>query len=188
MPRKAAGAKKPRKPSDPANKGRKKKWDELNMPSKLEIVEGWARNGATDLDMIEALGIGKDTFYLWKKEHPEFAEAVSRGKEVADIQVENALFKRALGYTYDETTKEMGVVVEGGRIQFDDEGNPRKELQVTKVVTKQVNPDVTAQIFWLKNRKPAEWRDKQEIKHTGGPVSFTNDLPPDEDDNASASD
>ena len=64
-----------------------------------------------------------------------------------DRQVENALLKRALGYEYDEITTEYG-----------------KEI---KRVTKQVVPDVTAQIFWLKNRKPDQWRDKQQIEHSG---------------------
>ena len=67
-----------------------------------------------------------------------------------DRQVENALLKRALGYKYDEVTQE----------------NIKGELVVTKVVTKEVQPDVTAQIFWLKNRKPEEWRDKKEIDHS----------------------
>lgn len=74
-----------------------------------------------------------------------------RGKEVVDREVENALLKRALGYSYDEITQET---VDG-------------ELEVTKVVTKQAIPDTTAQIFWLKNRKPKEWRDRKETELSG---------------------
>ena len=72
-------------------------------------------------------------------------EALKKGKEVVDIQVENALLKRALGYEFVEVTKELA---ETGLI-------------VTKKVTKQQAPDTTAAIFWLKNRKPNEWRDKK---------------------------
>ncbi|CAI3601335.1 hypothetical protein CNEO2_2630002 [Clostridium neonatale] len=72
---------------------------------------------------------------------------------MVDIQVENALLKRALGYKYDEVTKELN----------EDTG----ELEVTKVVTKEVQPDTTAQIFWLKNRKPEDWRDRKEVEHSG---------------------
>lgn len=79
-----------------------------------------------------------------KKEYPQISQSLKKGKEVVDRQVENALLKRALGYTYDEVTIEDGVE--------------------TKRVTKEVVPDTTAQIFWLKNRKPAEWRDKQNIE------------------------
>ena len=81
----------------------------------------------------------------------DISDALKRGKEVIDRQVENALLKRALGYEYVETTKELT-----------DLG-----LTVTKQVTKQVAPDTTAQIFWLKNRKPQEWRDKKETEVTG---------------------
>lgn len=78
-------------------------------------------------------------------------EALKKGKEVVDIQVENALLKRALGYEFVEVTKELA---ETGLI-------------VTKKVTKQQAPDTTAAIFWLKNRKPNEWRDKKETQISG---------------------
>lgn len=79
-------------------------------------------------------------------------EALKKGKEVVDIQVENALLKRALGYEFVEVTKELT-----------DAG-----LLVTKEVTKQQAPDTTAAIFWLKNRKPNEWRDKTQTELSGG--------------------
>ena len=88
------------------------------------------------------------TLYEWKKKFPEISESLKRGKEVVDRQVENALLKRALGYEYEEVKEkfECGVMT---------------ERTVTK---KEVVPDTTAQIFWLKNRKPEKWRDKpQEV-------------------------
>lgn len=128
----------------------KSKWDEIK--DKLILVEGWARDGLTDELIAEKLGIATSTLYEYKKKYSEFSEALKRGKDVIDRQVENALLKRALGYAYVETTREL-----------DNDGR----LVVTKEVTKEVNPDTTAQIFWLKNRKPKSWRDKQEIEHTG---------------------
>jgi len=130
----------------------KSKW-ETHVKDKLILVEAWARNGLTDEQIAKNLGISKDTFYKYKKEYTDFSDSLKRGKEVVDIEVENALLKRALGYKYDEVTKERDK----------DTG----ELVVTKVVTKEVVGDTTAQIYWLKNRKPEDWRDKKEIEHSG---------------------
>ncbi|WP_195954748.1 transposase [Clostridium tertium] len=134
----------------------KSKW-ETHVKDKLILVEAWARNGLTDEQISKNLGISKDTFYKYKKEHTDFSDSLKRGKEVIDIEVENALLKRALGYKYNEITKEL----------FKDKETGEEELKVTKVVTKEVQPDTTAQIFWLKNRKPEDWRDKKDIEHSG---------------------
>ena len=121
----------------------KRKYEYWLTPEGLIKLEGWARDGLTDEQIAKNIGINRDTLYRWKKAYPDFSDALKRGKEVVDRQVENALLKRALGYTYDEIT-----------FEGDDE---------VKRVRKQVVPDTTAQIFWLKNRKPEEWRDKREI-------------------------
>lgn len=110
---------------------------------KLILLEGWARDGLTDEQIAKNIGIATSTFYEWKKKEIEFSEALKKGKEVIDFEVENALLKRALGYEYEEETYEKGIL--------------------TKKVKKQVAPDTTAQIFWLKNRQVKKWRDKVEI-------------------------
>ena len=110
---------------------------------KLILLEGWARSGLTDEQIAKNIGIATSTFYEWKKKELEFSEALKKGKEVIDFEVENALLKRALGYEYEEETYENGIL--------------------TKKVKKQVPPDTTAQIFWLKNRQVKKWRDKVEI-------------------------
>ena len=131
--------------------GKYKQWLE---PEGLTLLEGWARDGLTDEQLSHNMGIGTTTLYRWKEEYREIREALKRGKEVVDIQVENALLKRALGYEYTEETRELVKDKETGEYS----------LSVTKIVTKEVAPDVTAQIFWLKNRKPKKWRsDPQEI-------------------------
>lgn len=130
---------------------------ETNVKDKLLLVEAWARNGLTDEQIAKNLDISKDSFYKYKKKHTDFSDSLKRGKEVIDFEVENALLKRALGYKYNEVTKELCKDKETGE----------ETLVITKIVTKEVAPDTTAQIFWLKNRKPLEWRDKRDVEHSG---------------------
>ena len=113
---------------------------------KLILLEGWARDGLTDEQIAKNIGINRTTLYDWKKKEVNIADALKKGKEVIDFEVENALLKRALGYEYEEETYENGIL--------------------TKKVKKQVAPDTTAQIFWLKNRKKEQWREKVEVVKT----------------------
>ncbi|MGF2089691.1 helix-turn-helix domain-containing protein [Enterococcus casseliflavus] len=129
----------------------KGKYEEWLTEEGLLKLEGWARDGLTDEQIAKNIGIQRPTLYDWKKKYSDISDALKRGKEVVDRQVENALFKRAIGYEYKEVTKEL---TEAG-------------IVVTKIVTKQQAPDTTAQIFWLKNRKPDEWRDKKETEVSG---------------------
>lgn len=125
----------------------KGKYEYWLSPEGRIVLEGLARDGLTDEQIAQKIGIVSSTLYEWKKKYRGISEAIKRGKEVIDRQVENALLKRALGYKYDEVTVENGVE--------------------TKRVTKEVVPDTTAQIFWLKNRKPEDWRDKQSVEVSG---------------------
>lgn len=226
----------------------------------LILLEGWARDGLTDEQIAHNTGITATTLYVWKNKYTEISEALKRGKEVIDREVENALLKRALGFQYEEVTKErladtsqarrhggeselteeqweiakayfghrcaycgskedltkdhLDPLANGGKListnivpacrscnsskkdnnwlswfqskSFYDPKCAEKITQyidfalyytpkvvddglvVTKVVTKMVAPDTTAQIFWLKNRKPNEYRDKRDIEHSGG--------------------
>lgn len=120
-------------------------------------LEGWARDGLTDEQIAANAGINPATLYEWKNRFPEITESLKHGKEVVDIQVENALLKRAMGYKYDEVTRELGTMVD------EETGDVKRGMVETKRVTKEVQPDVTAQIFWLKNRRPDRWRDKQDV-------------------------
>lgn len=94
------------------------------------------------------MGIAAGTLYAWQKDHDEITKALKRGKAPVDIEVENALLKRARGYEYEETTTEI--------VELPD-GTTRKHIKKT---TKHVVPDTLAQIYWLKNRRPDKWRDK----------------------------
>lgn len=148
----------------------KSKWDMVK--NKLNLIEAWCRDGNTEKTICEKLGISEQTLNEYKKVHSELVESLKRGKEVIDVQVENALLKRALGYEYDEITQEPLYNNEGFKIIKD--GKP--VINVTKIVRKQVVPDTTAQIFWLKNRKIKEWRDKQDIEHSGKMTLDINDM------------
>lgn len=124
-------------------------------------LEAWARDGLTDEQIAKNMGIGTTTLYRWKNDYREIRESLKKGKEVVDIEVENALLKRALGYKYVEVTKERVTELNPHT------GEPESKLVVTKEVVKEVQPDVTAQIFWLKNRKPDVWRDKRDFELSG---------------------
>lgn len=126
-------------------------------------LEGWARDGLANEQIAKNIGVNPDTLYTWMKKYTEISESLKRGKEVVDRQVENALLKRALGYQYNEITQEN---------VFDEELG-KYVMKPTKVVTKEIHPDTTAQIFWLKNRKSDVWRDKRETELSGG-IEVTN--------------
>jgi hypothetical protein len=112
--------------------------------------------GATDREIAETLGIQEATFYRWRHSHPEFREALKLGKESADDRVEKALFRKAVGYSVDSIKI------------FQNNGIP-----VVVPYVEHVPPDTTAQIFWLKNRKKAEWRDRHDIDMTVASASLS---------------
>ena len=120
----------------------KGKFDRWRTPEGLTLLRGWARDGATDEALAKAMGISTATLYVWKSRFPDISEAIKKGKEVVDCEVENSLLRRALGYTYTEVRREESA--DGVK---------------TTTTTKHVAPDVAAQIFWLKNRRPDKWRE-----------------------------
>lgn len=127
------------------------KIDEWLEQDKLILLEGWARDGLTYEQIAHNMGIGLTTLKEWRQKQPTIQSALKKGKEVVDIEVENALLKRALGYTI--TLKKQKV---------DKEGCVHDLLEDVHVPG-----DTTAQIFWLKNRKRQQWRDKIEYENTG---------------------
>ena len=104
--------------------------------------------GATDKDLALFFSVSEQTINAWKNNHPEFLESLKRGKEQADAVIASKLFHRAKGYEHPDivTASFQGIITD------------------VKKVTKYYPPDTTAAIFWLKNRQPDKWRDKQEIE------------------------
>jgi hypothetical protein len=133
--------------------GRTPKYEQWLEPDNLIKLEGWARNGLTDEQIANNIGINRTTLYAWKAKYTDFSNALKRGKEVIDIMVENALLKSAMGYKYDEVVKERMYNPETGE----------SEIVEVKRTTKDVAPNSTSLIFWLKNRRPADWRDTKNI-------------------------
>ncbi len=133
---------------------------EWTEPDKLLLLEAWARDGLTDEQIAGNMGITVRSLYNWKRKSVPIFQSLKIGKEVADIEVENALRKKALGFRETEQTVSTRKTVEYE--------NGKRVREVTEPVVTEVEkyypPDTTAQIFWLKNRKPEQWRDKQEQK------------------------
>jgi hypothetical protein len=120
-------------------KGKYHRWLE---PEGLTLLTGWARDGLIDEQIAHNMGINKATLYDWKKKYPDISDALKEGKEVVDIQVENALLKNAL------------------------------------------NGNITAQIFWLKNRRPDKWREKREVEVSPNDKTVNVVVLPEVDNNA----
>ena len=125
------------------------KIDEWLKEEKLILLEGWSRSGLTIEQIANNMGIDDATLYRWKNKSNDICEALKKGKEVVDIEVENALLKKALGYT----------------IQIKEQKLDKDGCVHDLVKDVHIPPDTTAQIFWLKNRKPKDWRDKVNIEN-----------------------
>lgn len=122
----------------------------------LVLLRGWAMDGMTQQDIAKRIGVSVTTIITWRAKYPEIAAALAETAEKVDRQVEQALLRRAMGYTYEETT----TIVE----QLPDGEKKYKSVKVTK----HVPADSVAQVFWLKNRKSAEWRDRREMEIAAG--------------------
>ena len=117
----------------------------------IERAKEMCVNGATDAELADEFGVTVTTLYNWRAKYPEFLDALKIPKAIADQRVERSLFERATGYSRQSVKiflAKDGSIVEAPFIEH-------------------VPPDATAMIFWLKNRKPAEWRDKTDVNLTG---------------------
>lgn len=127
-------------------------------------IQGWARDGLIEKQIAHNMSIGESTLRTWKNNFPDIAEALRKGKEVVDREVENALFKSALGFM-----QKIKKPVRIREIEYDPKsGKKIKESEKWVQVEEEVfiPPQVTAQIFWLKNRKPDQWREKNDLTLT----------------------
>lgn len=123
----------------------------------LPFVRQMGELGATDAHYAKCFGVSETCIRGWRRKHPEFQAAQNEGKEWADNQVVQALFKRAVGYSHDDVdirTRSLG----------DGMGS---EIVQTKII-KHYPPDATSCLFWLKNRRPLEWRERQELTGKDG--------------------
>lgn len=136
------------------------KINEWLQDDKLILLEGWARDGLSNEQIAKNIGIAEKTIYEWKNKESKICEALKKGKEVADYEVENALFKRAKGYTIEIREQKLdkdGIV-----------HDLKREVHVPS--------DVTAQIYWLKNRRKDQWRDKVEFSANSNELAKVDEL------------
>lgn len=173
--------------------GRPTKYDPRRHPQRAQEE---AAKGLTRAEVAKRLGIHRDTLVEWEKAHAEFSDALSRGNEAADDRVVRALYDRAIGFTqreslvmerYGAPATDAGAVLEelGAEIFSEAagaeataavpaEGKPGKPALVARTVKKvkrEVAGDVGAQKLWLTNRRPGEWREKQQLEHSGTVVA-----------------
>lgn len=120
-------------------------------PEFAEQAEKLCKLGATDKEMADFFGVSEQTINAWKQAHPEFLESLKKGKMLADANVADRLFSRAMGYSHDAVKIAVKPGGEHAIIPF----------------TEHYPPDTTAAIFWLKNRRPDQWREKQTTELTG---------------------
>ena len=129
-----------------------------NITGTAGTLTGTFNLGATDDDLAEFFKVHRATIYRWAAKHKEFCDALKAGKDPADDRVERSLYHRAVGYTHDAVKIFL----------------PRGATEAVIVPYKEhVPPDTTAAIFWLKNRRKSEWRDRQEHA-VGLPSDFDN--------------
>lgn len=129
------------------------KYEEWLQGDNLILLRGWVRDGLTDEQLAHNMGIACSTLYEWKKKYAEISEVLKKTKDVVDKEVENALYKSAMGYDYEEVTEQR---------RFD-RATGEYKMVVTERKKKHQPPNTASIIFWLKNRKPEVWRDRQEI-------------------------
>jgi transposase-like protein len=130
-----------------AKRGRK---TDYNERIHCRAVEALAAKGRTQEQIADGLGINVTTLKNWRDTHPKFAAALQAGKDATDNRVERSLYRRAMGYTH----KAEKIMVVAGQVL-------REEYD------QHYPPDTPALAFWLKNRRPGDWSDKQEIEHSG---------------------
>lgn len=137
-------------------KGKYKYW--ITEEGLLKL-EGWARDGLTEEQIAKNVGISRSTLNEWKKKYPDISDTLKKGKDISDRMVENALFKSAIG---ERLTLKKPIKVK--EVTYKD-GKRVKEIEHIEYADEEViiQPNTAAQIFWLKNRKPEMWKDKQDI-------------------------
>lgn len=134
----------------------KGKYADWLTPDGLLLLEGWARDGLTDEQIARNMGIAYSTFRLWMDKFSAISAAIKKGKAPVDIEVENALLKKALGFSV-KIKKPIKVRT---KKQLKDKGTIEEERIEYAEEEVYIPPDTTAQIFWLKNRRADKWRDK----------------------------
>ena len=137
-----------------SKRGRKSKWETHVLPN-LDRIPKWRRDGMTEEQICKKLDVGVSTFNRYKKQYRELREALKKGKEHLIEELEDSLYKKAMGFAYEETKT---------YISKDDDGKARQKVEKYK---KYAQPDTGALAFALKNLAPDKWKDRHDIEHKG---------------------
>ena len=149
------------------------KYDEWLTEEGLLLIGGWAMDGLSEEQIAHNMGIAYSTLREWKKTHSALSAVLKKNKEVADRHVENALYKKATGFTAIDR-----VVSRKKLVEYKD-GKRVREVTVPCVgeVERYFPPDTTAEIFWMKKRKPEQWGDKDKNVNVEGMVQIVDSIP-----------
>jgi transposase-like protein len=124
-----------------------------------------ADGGFTINKLAKLFSVAPSTIKLWMVKHEEFSASVKKGRDEFNLEVaEQCLLKRIKGFSYKETTKKLVKTTDAST------GEATEEMKTIQTVSKAVAPDTTALIFFLKNRDPKRWRDKQDVQVSGAVV------------------
>lgn len=149
------------------------KYDDWLTEEGLLLIGGWAMDGLTEEQIAYNMGIAYSTFREWKKTYPAISAVLKKNKEVADRHVENALYKKATGFTATDRVVSTKKVVE-----YKDGKRVREITEPCVVeIERYFPPDTTAEIFWMKKRKPEQWGDKDKNVNVEGMVQIVDSIP-----------
>lgn len=133
-----------------------KQWEkEGRLNDVLVLVKKWREEGAGLDEIAEKLNISRTTLFKYQKEHSNFADALKRGKEILDAEVENSLKKECIGYTYEEKITTTTAVIDKRTGEITDLNKVE-----TKVITKYARPSLSAIAYYLNNRVPSKWKNR----------------------------
>jgi hypothetical protein len=145
-----------------AKAGRKSRY-KTHVEQRLQEIEQWCAEGFIETEICKKLGVSVASFAVYKNKYPELTESITKGRQISDFEVVKCLYKKCLGYEYEEVKATL------------EEGSKNKK-RVEKT-TKHIPPDTMAIRFWLMNRMPKSWRDKQHIEqNTNLNINPDNDL------------
>jgi len=134
-----------------------------DAPAQVRELAKTHTDGMTDEEVAAHFGVQDRTIRNWAKRNPDFLQALIDCRALIDGEVERSLYRATQGYVAEE-------VKEFREVTYDENGKQVERVVRREVTKKYVAPNTTAQIFWLKNRRPRDWRDKQEVEHTGNLV------------------
>lgn len=151
-------------------KGKYQRWLE---PDGLLLLRAWARDGLSNDQIAKKIGVSRSTLQAWKVDFPDFSDALARGREPYDVEVENAMHDLCLGYT-----AKVRKTFKLRHVEFDDHGHKVREWETLETGIDEVHvpANVNAQKFWLANRRPDVWRERREAEAAERPNALLQSL------------